>query len=185
MAISVNMFQRQRRMDCQPRWKNGRPPQSTTGVASASSTQARTLEDILRMTAPAPSIPAMPANSSGTVSAAQTQNRRVIDSSAAFGNSTAPETTRGSSAMPQIGQSPGPRWTICGSIGQVYSTPASADDEDGEDEDAGGCATGGAEACTCGEPRIGNEMPEGCGRGARYFSGEAANLSAQPRQQKK
>ena len=38
-AISVNMFRWRLTTDAQPRSKNGQPPHSTTGVASASSIQ--------------------------------------------------------------------------------------------------------------------------------------------------
>ena len=38
-AISVNMFRLRLTSDSQPRRKNGQPPHSTTGVASASWTQ--------------------------------------------------------------------------------------------------------------------------------------------------
>ncbi len=54
------------------------------------------------------------------VSATQTQNRRVISTSSGF-FSSATLTVLGSSAMPQIGQSPGASRTISGCIGQVYS----------------------------------------------------------------
>ena len=36
------------------------------------------------------------------------------------------ETSAGSSAMPQIGQLPGPTWRISGCIGQVKIVPAGA-----------------------------------------------------------
>ena len=36
MAISVNMLRLRLTIDAQPRWKNGQPPQSTTGVARTS-----------------------------------------------------------------------------------------------------------------------------------------------------
>jgi hypothetical protein len=39
MEISVNMFRFQVTIDRQPRWKNGQPAHSTTGVASANSIQ--------------------------------------------------------------------------------------------------------------------------------------------------
>jgi hypothetical protein len=35
-AISVNMFGLRFPIDCQPRTKNGQPPHTTTGAASAS-----------------------------------------------------------------------------------------------------------------------------------------------------
>src|SRR5882757_8681328 len=58
--------------------------------------------------------------SSGTVRAALTQNRRLISRSSGFSSSPR-VTVRGSSAMPQMGQLPGPGRTISGCIGQVHS----------------------------------------------------------------
>ena len=46
------------------------------------------------------------------------QNRRVMSTSSALGPLAAPTLT-GSSAMPQIGQTPGPTCRICWCIGQV------------------------------------------------------------------
>ena len=57
--------------------------------------------------------------SSGSVSAAPTQKRRVMETNSGF--SSLAETVRGSSAIPQMGQEPGASRTICGCIGQVYS----------------------------------------------------------------
>ena len=61
--------------------------------------------------------------SSGIDSAALTQSRRVKSTSSGFGPSSPVGTPIGSSAMPQIGQSPGPSRTISGCIGQVYCVP--------------------------------------------------------------
>ncbi len=58
---------------------------------------------------------------SGTVSAAAPQNRRVILRSSGLAASPAAGVI-GSSAIPQIGQLPGPLRTICGCIGQVHRT---------------------------------------------------------------
>ena len=55
--------------------------------------------------------------SSGKVRTTLTQKRRVMSLSSDV--SSSPVATSGSSAMPQIGQLPGPRWRICGCIGQV------------------------------------------------------------------
>src|SRR5580698_7526611 len=41
IAISVNMLVRRFTIDAHPRWKNGQPPQSTTGVAKRSSSHGR------------------------------------------------------------------------------------------------------------------------------------------------
>jgi hypothetical protein len=53
--------------------------------------------------------------------AAAIQNRRVIATSSGSG-AVSSAGTRGSSAMPQIGQVPGASRTISGCIGHVYST---------------------------------------------------------------
>jgi hypothetical protein len=62
----------------------------------------------------------MASTSTGRVSTAPIQNRRVISRSSGLGPASA-VTVRGSSAMPQIGQLPGWSRTISGCIGQVYS----------------------------------------------------------------
>jgi len=57
--------------------------------------------------------------SSGTVSATATQKRRRMSSSSGLASERV--ISRGSSAMPQMGQAPGSERTICGCMGQVYS----------------------------------------------------------------
>jgi len=52
------------------------------------------------------------------VSVAAIQNRRDMSRSSAFSGASS-VIASGSSAIPQIGQSPGPRWRISGCIGQV------------------------------------------------------------------
>ena len=54
----------------------------------------------------------------GSVSASPIQNRRVMSTSSGFGPPSAVMDS-GSSAMPQIGQFPGPSWRTSGCIGQV------------------------------------------------------------------
>ena len=49
-------------------------------------------------------------------------NRRVKSISSGL-SAISGGTPMGSSAMPQIGQWPGPSFTICGCIGQVYRVP--------------------------------------------------------------
>ena len=53
--------------------------------------------------------------------ATPTQNRRVMSASSGLGPVSA-VTVTGSSAIPQIGQEPGPGRRISGCIGQVHST---------------------------------------------------------------
>ena len=120
IAIKVNMFVERLTIDIHPRWKNGHPPHSTTGVLSNNSIQGSQPGKACCTGMPG-NISAIAIPSSGTVSARLIQNRRVMSRSSGFSCSTA-LTVRGSSAMPQIGHVPGPGRTICGCIGQVYST---------------------------------------------------------------
>ena len=117
-AISVNMFRWRLTTDGQPRTKNGQPPQSTTGVASASWIQAVHRSPSSRWTGRPGSMSPMASRNTGRVSTRLIQNRRVMSTSSGLGGSSA-GTVIGSSAMPQIGQSPGSSRTISGCIGQV------------------------------------------------------------------
>ena len=56
--------------------------------------------------------------STGRVNTNPAQNRRDMSANSWFGAASAVIST-GSSAMPQIGQLPGPTWRISGCIGQV------------------------------------------------------------------
>ena len=58
----------------------------------------------------------------GRVKTTPIQNLRVILLSSELSSSASIENTRGSRAIPQIGQLPGPIFEICGCIGHVYST---------------------------------------------------------------
>ncbi len=75
----------------------------------------------------------------GAVRSKLPQKRRDMLSSSGFGSSSPlSDVVRGSSAMPQIGQLPGPRCMIWGCIGQVYSvTPSGAGFSDGARKSAG------------------------------------------------
>ena len=116
----MNMFGLRFTSDAQARWKNGAPAHSTTGVASRSWAQARTRGD----TACWSGWPGMRSDiaiaTTGTASASPTQSRRVMFSSSGFACS-ASVMVRGSRAMPQIGQAPGPGRTTSGCIGQTHS----------------------------------------------------------------
>src|SRR4051812_47675374 len=105
-------------IDCQARTKKGKPPQTTTGVARTSSAQLMTAGDSADTCSGRRSSIAMATR--GIVSAVLTQNRLVMSTSSGFGDS-AFVTVRGSSAIPQIGQLPGPFLTIWGCMGHVYS----------------------------------------------------------------
>src|SRR5438128_2532482 len=121
MAISVNIFRLRVTSDCQPRTKNGQPAHSTTGVANRNCSQfdhvwPSSMWRLVRW-------PPISSVRTGIVSRSPTQNRRVIAASSGFGAAPA-EATSGSSAMPQIGQKPGPACLICGCIGQVEIVPS-------------------------------------------------------------
>src|SRR5207249_5669328 len=120
--ISVNIFGLRLTSEDQKRSKNGQPPQRTTGVARKNSMAFRTVDVRCR---PSDS-PSMESSRTGSDKAALTQKRRRIESYSGSA-STAAKTSIGSSAMPQMGQLPGPNRTISGCIGQVYRVSFSSD----------------------------------------------------------
>src|SRR5271165_3834662 len=105
--------------DCQPRTKKGNPHHRTTGVASANSIQVHVLADNRCCRGMEGRNAEIISASIGTESAAPIHNLLVISISSGLISSAV--TSRGSSAMPQIGHEPGASRTICGCIGQVYS----------------------------------------------------------------
>ena len=105
MAIRVNMFRLRRKMEFQPRWKNGHPAHSTTGVASSNCTQLETCGDI-RLSVWKKWL-LISRIKTGSANINPSQKRRFISSSSAEGSLSA-VISSGSSAIPQIGQSPGP-----------------------------------------------------------------------------
>ena len=108
-------------MEFQPRSKNGHPAHNTTGVANTRLIQFVTCMSN-RPPKPIPSsMSPIVRTKTGRPSSTATHNRRVMSTSSGFGPSSA-RTVRGSSAMPQIGQEPGPGLTTSGCMGQVYST---------------------------------------------------------------
>jgi len=119
MPISVNMLGLRFTNEAHMRWKKGRPPQSTTGVESASSTQASVRGESPTAAWPA-SMGPIDESSTGSVSNPLTQKRRVMSRSSSLWVSSA-LTMRGSRAMPQIGHAPGWARTTCGCMGHVYS----------------------------------------------------------------
>src|SRR5680860_1453463 len=127
IAMSVNMLSFMVRTEVHPRWKNGQPAHRTTGVARTSWTQVEAVAEMTRCNAGNRS-PPIPRMRTGMVSATPTQNRRVMSLSSALGPVSA-GTMTGSSAIPQIGQEPGPGCRISGCIGQVYSTVSPPDTE--------------------------------------------------------
>jgi len=102
--------------DARPRAKNGWPHHSATGVARTSWTQLDAWGAI-HLWRPARWPPISRAKT-GAASARPIQNRRVMSASSGLGPLSA-EASSGSSAMPQIGQLPGPTCRTCGCIGQV------------------------------------------------------------------
>src|SRR3954451_5432703 len=137
--------------DCGPRTKNGQPAHSTTGVGKASCTQ---LDGDAASGCQPNRCPPISSATTGSVSSTPIQNRRVMSMSSGFGPVSAVGVS-GSSAMPQIGQEPGPSCRTSGCIGQVKIVPSGI-----------GAAGAGAD-------------------GSRYFSGSDANLARQPPEQKK
>jgi hypothetical protein len=103
-AISVNMFAWRLRTEVQARAKKGAPPQRTTGVASASCGQGE--------------LSVIASSSVGSASARLIHSRRLMRRSSLSSGACAPATF-GSSAMPQIGQSPGWSCSTSGCIGQT------------------------------------------------------------------
>ena len=106
------------RNDAQQRLNTGQPAQSTTGVAIASWSQCASPRGIAWPRSRPSRWSPITQTSSGSESAALTQKRQVMSRSSSLGRSST-LTTLGSSAMPQIGQSPGPTCSISGCIGQV------------------------------------------------------------------
>jgi len=115
------MFRLRFAIDCQARTKNGPPPQTTTGVARKSCVHAATRGDTRWRSGWPGSMSPITDASNGKVSTVLTQKRRVMSRSSGF-TSSAALTVLGSSAMPHMGQAPGPGRTIWGCIGHVYST---------------------------------------------------------------
>ena len=115
-AIKENMLRLRFCTDCQPRTKNGQPAHSTTGDASTNWIQF----DSIGSTKPWPPTmcPPISSTTTGAASRAPIQNRRVMSASSGLGASSRLMTS-GSSAMPQIGQVPGPSCRTSGCIGQV------------------------------------------------------------------
>ena len=148
-AISVNMLRLRVVSEAQPRSKNGQPAHSTTGVASASCTQ---------FDACGPSScagrrdgrPSPAANTGSGQRQADPEPPRHVGE-LGIGRRRRPSTSSGSSAMPQIGQAPGP--------------PGGSRDASGRCRSCRRAPLGSA-ACAA--------------AGARYCAGSATNFSRQP-----
>jgi hypothetical protein len=183
--------------DCQPRTKNGHPPQSTTGVASTSCTQVAVAGESTRSRGLPGIRSAIPIASVGIVSATPIQKRRVISRSSSFSGSSA-VIVNGSSAMPQIGHDPGASRTISGCIGQVHLVDAvgirpstsSERPEPVEERDPG---SGNRDPVEAGgksglwvprATRTADFEASVAGSGLTYRAGLASNLALQPFPQK-
>ena len=105
MAIRVNMLRLRVTSDCQPRWKNENPHQSTTGVLKMNCVQ-REKSPCTQCGAPGTMCHIARMNI-GTLSAAPIQNRQLMSRSSELSSSPPATTVFGSSVMPQIGQLPG------------------------------------------------------------------------------
>ena len=180
-------------MDCQPLTKNGNPHHRTTGVARANSIHAHSLaENRCCMGMEGRNAETISA-SMGTASATLIHSRLVISASSGLVSSAV--TSRGSSAMPQIGQEPGASRTISGCIGQVYSVRFA-----GAGTVAGSsamphfgqlpgpvCLTSGCIGqvyCRCCSVFAAGCEAAVTGLACKYFSGAARNFAAQPWLQK-
>jgi hypothetical protein len=108
------MFRLRLRSDAAKRTKKGHAAQTQTGVASASSTYPRA-----RPTRPneTPAMDPMTRTSSGSDSAADSQNRRVMSRSSE--SSCSSVGWSGSRAMPHFGHGPGRSDRTSGCIGHV------------------------------------------------------------------
>src|SRR5262245_38537958 len=106
-------------IDSHPRWKNGNPPQRTTGAVSNNWSTARKPGEIPLCSGCPGIISDIPVKKTGIVKSKLNQNLLVMSFNSGFSSSSA-EAVIGSKAIPQIGQEPGPSRTICGCIGQVY-----------------------------------------------------------------
>ena len=113
------MFGLRWRIESTQRTRKGQPAHSTTGLASASSSQERAAPDSAGSTC----APPMPSTSEATVSGNVQTKRRVKSRSSGLLSGASAEGSRGSSAMPQIGHAPGASRRICGCIGQVQTVP--------------------------------------------------------------
>src|ERR1700675_2171589 len=158
-------------IDAQKRWKNGQAPHRTTGVARTNSIQLRVPPGIGSFSAS----PNIAISRTGKESAALTQNRSRMELYSGSA-STSAKASIGSRAMPQIGQEPGPSWTISGCIGQVYRASSFAVPT--------GSGTGETFARGLPGPAFGADSIPAATDIAKNFSGSFSNLWAQRCEQK-
>ena len=144
----MNMFGLRFASESRKRTKNGQPPHSTTGDASASSSHDRT---------PAGTTCAKRGHHAAHREHQQRDRRRDADPEPArhvgelrVAVARRRVTVSGSSAMPQIGQAPGPSRTISGCIGHVHFPAAGAGD----------CAAAGAGGVAGAPPAATGSAPD-------------------------
>ena len=118
IAISVNMLRLRVTSDCQPRTKNGQPAHSTTGVAKRELHPVRQRRLDPDRAQPARCAPISSTKTGSVSDQADPEPPRHVGEFG-IGSGCRPSTISGSSAMPQIGQEPGPTCRISGCIGQV------------------------------------------------------------------
>src|ERR1700693_4199879 len=104
--------------EVQKRWKKGNPPQRTTGVANASSSQGTAAPGKMRCKDVLENIAPIAIAISGAVRARLVQKRRVMSCNAGLASEAA-VMARGSRVMPQMGHEPGAGRTISGCMGQA------------------------------------------------------------------
>ena len=119
------MFRLRFTIDCQPRTKNGHPPQRITGVLRVSSTQVQIRWEAIFCSGCPGIISPIAAINTGIVRTRLARKRRFMSTSSGFGSSS-DEIVLGSRAMPQIGQFPGSLRTISGCIGHTNWVRAAA-----------------------------------------------------------
>ncbi len=120
------MFRCRLRTEAQPRWKKGHPPHSTTGVASTSCAQASALGESSRCTGWPGSISDMPRKTTGTLSASDTQSRRVMLMQLRVRRLLAPSPCAAPAPCRTWGSCPGWSCTTSGCMGQTYSVRVSS-----------------------------------------------------------
>jgi hypothetical protein len=106
-AMRLNMLRLRFFTEAQPRTRKGQPAHRTTGVPNNICTQFDACW--LRRLCRSMRCPPISSTTTGTLSASPIQNRRLMSLSSALGPVISVATT-GSSAIPQIGQLPGPIW---------------------------------------------------------------------------
>ena len=104
----VNMLRLRLTTEAQPRWKNGQPAHSTTGVDSANWIQMESCGGTRSSQAEAGMWPPISSTNTGSVRAQRRSRTAGVMSASSWLGAASAVPSSGSSAMPQIGQLPGP-----------------------------------------------------------------------------